>query len=282
MRYSTKALGIFSLSFSVGLFLYWTIFLISNFLRITRFGIEMSNVNSTTGIVGAVCVALFSLGIIMIRSKPNKTLMLVRNPKGKVVYIHQAENGKAKGKANYVLPELNSNKRTPQFGKSVKGSYVTWIIFLTLPIIGYALMAAMMGTYLPFMAVSSQSMQPTLNQGDLIILGGAQAENIELGDIIAFNVPSPYDRLAPSPTVHRVVEKWTEDEELFFVTKGDNNINNDMWKIPADNLVGKYSESRIPYIGFIVIFLKSPLGLTLLVMILATFFVYDHFKKKDE
>jgi signal peptidase len=208
--------------------------------------------------------------------------MLVRNPKGKVVYIHQAENGKAQGKANYVLPELNSNKRTPQFGKNVKGSHVIGIVFLTLPIISYALMAAMTGTYLPFMAVSSQSMHPTLNQGDLIILRGEQAENIELGDIIAFNVPSPYDRLAPSPTVHRVIEKWTENEELFFVTKGDNNIKNDTWKIPAENLVGKYSESRIPYIGFIVIFLKSPLGLTLLVMTLVIFFVYDHYRKRDE
>src|SRR3990170_6000202 len=280
MNNSTKTFGVFCLASSIGIILYWTMFLISYFMRITRFGVEIPNINTSTGIIGAVCVALFTFGIISVRSKPCKTLVMVRNAEGKVASILQAEQGITKGKAKHISPETKSGIEAPQTAKHSKAKYALGGAALTAPILGYALIALMMGTYLPLMTVSSQSMQPTLNQGDLIVLRGEQAENIDLGDIVAFNVPSPYDKLAPSPTVHRVVEKWTENEETYFKTRGDNNNDADTWEVPEENVVGKYSQFRIPYIGFVVIFLKTPLGLALLVLTVAFAFVYDHYKKK--
>src|SRR4030066_1461128 len=99
MNNSTKTFGVFCLASSIGIILYWTMFLISYFLRITRFGVEVPNINASTGIMGAVCVALFTFGIISIRLKPTKnTLVLVRNAEGKVSSILQAEHGMTQGK----------------------------------------------------------------------------------------------------------------------------------------------------------------------------------------
>jgi signal peptidase I len=251
-------------------------------MRITRFGVEIPNINTSTGIIGAVCVALFAFGIISVRSKPCKTLVMVRNADGRVASILQAEHDITKGKTKHLRPETKSGIEAPQTMKHNKVKYALGGAALTAPILGYALVALMMGTYLPLMTVSSQSMQPTFNQGDLIVLRGEQVENIALGDIVAFNVPSPYDKLASSPTVHRVVEKWTENEETYFKTRGDNNNDVDTWEVPQENVVGEYAQFKIPYIGFIVIFLKTPLGLALLVLTVIFAFVYDNYKKKKD
>jgi len=241
----------------------------------------MPNINASTGIIGAVCVALFTFGIISVRLKPTKnTLVLVRNGEGKVASILQAGCSMTNGKAKLTTLEVKSAMEAPQPRKRGKPKCVLGIAVLTAPVIGYVLIALMMGTYSPFMAVSSQSMQPTLNYGDLVVMRGEQAENIGLGDIVAFNVPSPYDKLASSPTVHRVVEKWTENEEIYFKTRGDYNSNADAWKVPAENVVGEYADFKIPYMGFIFIYLKTPLGLALLALTVAFVFVYDHYKKR--
>jgi signal peptidase I len=244
----------------------------------------MPNTSASTAIIGAVCVALFTVGVISVRSKPTKTLVLVRNAEGKVASILPAEYSITYGKAKRANSEIKSAMamEVPRLKKRSKAKYVLGVAVLAAPVIGYALTALMMGTYSPFMAVSSQSMQPTLNYGDLIVLRGEQAKNIESGDIIAFNVPSPYDRVAASPTVHRVVEKLTENEDLYFKTRGDNNINADAWEVPAENVVGKYFQFKIPYMGFIFIFLKTPLGLASFALVITFAFVYDHYKKKGK
>lgn len=258
-------------------------FLISNFLRITRFGVDMPNTSTSTAIIGAVCVALFTVGVISVRSKPTKTLVLVRNAEGKVASILPAEYSMTHGKTKRANSETKSAMATKaRLKKHGKAKYVLGVAVLAAPVIGYALTALMMGTYSPFMAVSSQSMQPALNYGDLIVLRGEQAKNIESGDIIAFNVPSPYDQLAASPTVHRVVEKLAENGDLYFKTRGDSNFNADTWKVPAENVVGKYVQFKIPYMGFIFIFLKTPLGLASLVLVITFAVVYGHYKKKGK
>jgi signal peptidase I len=291
MRNSTKAFGISCLSFATGLFLYWIMLLISNFSRATRFGVDMPNVSASTGIVGAVCVALFALGVISVRSKTVKTLVLVRTAEGKVSSILPAEYSVSHGKAKLSTLEPLCITEEPHLKKRGKTKYVLGIAVLATLVSGYALTSLIMGFTIqevmtgassPLMVVSSQSMQPALNYGDLIIMKGEQAGNIAIGDIIAFNVPSPYDKLAPSPTIHRVVEKRSENEEIYFKTRGDYNINADTWEVPAENVVGEYTQFKIPYMGFIFLFLKTPFGLASLVLTVTLAFVYDHYRKKGK
>ena len=281
MKNMTKAFGVFCLSSSSGLFLYWTMFLISNFLRVQRFGVELPSLNFSTGIIGAVSVALFAFGIISIRSKTCRKLVLVRNAEGKVGSILNTEYTSAHKKADVTTFNLRSAIEAPKIRKHQKTTHILAIAVLSTILSSYATTALAMGTFSPTMAVSSLSMQPTFNYGDIIVVRGGQAENVEIGDIIAFRVPPPYDKIAASPTVHRVVEKWTENEKVYFRTKGDGNPSDDQWKLPAENVIGEYAQVKLPYLGFVAIFLKTPLGVSLLGLALASVFLYGYYKKKE-
>jgi signal peptidase len=109
-------------------------------------------------------------------------------------------------------------------------------------------------------------MSPTINVGDLVLARGVEPSSVNVGDIVVFNVPSPYDRIYPSPIIHRVVEKIDLNGTLYFKTKGDNNPSEDPWLLPAGNVVGVYAW-RIPYMGYPILFLRSPYGLALVVVL---------------
>lgn len=104
-------------------------------------------------------------------------------------------------------------------------------------------------TEYPGLAVASQSMEPTLNVGDLIVVQGTPASQIYAnylnGDIIVFRRPSG------DPTeliVHRAVVKEWNGTNWLFTTKGDNNVGADPQIIPDDFVIGKVI-GRIPWIG---------------------------------
>ena len=46
------------------------------------------------------------------------------------------------------------------------------------------------------------------NKGDIMVLFGVEAKNINKGDILVFEANSKY------PVIHRVVKVWSEDEEI--------------------------------------------------------------------
>lgn len=263
-----------------------------------RFGLEMPEINTSTGIIGAVSVALFTLGVISVRTnsffsvkgRPARTLVLVRNSRGRVTSIVQDEHGHVTGRENAaadvkVKPDLQEprpkGKGKTKFilGAAILISLVSGY-FLTALATGYTVQDVTAGRYAPVMVVASQSMQPVLNSGDLIFVRKVPVESIEVGDVIAFNVPSPYDKLAASPTVHRVVEKWSENGESYFKTRGDNNSGADSWNIPAENVIGEYTHVKIPYIGLVLVFLKSSLGLASITLTLALSTFYDYYKKR--
>lgn len=78
--------------------------------------------------------------------------------------------------------------------------------------LGYAL-----HTDKPVMAVVSNSMDPTLKKGDLVVVKGVPPEDIAIGDIIVYHNP-----LQGVEVVHRVIDIKRNGNELIFYTKGDN------------------------------------------------------------
>lgn len=316
-----------------------------------RYGLGTPEIYASTGVIGAVCVALFLVGIVSVRAKTAKALVLVRNVEGRVVSIKEAEYGHvARGKTKAAIPrakpiqasqarhmfsswkvkivkrainakrmlilalmrclmaevktrkfELVSLKKrqiseikvyelnTCQARKHGEAKHVVGVAVLAALVLGsYASMMAAMGytvqdavsgMYSPFMAVPSGSMQPALNYGDLIIVRREAAEGIVVGDVIVFNVPSPYDRLASSPTIHRVVEELVVDGETLFKTKGDSNPSEDPWSVSAENVIGEYA-GKVPYLGLAVLFLRGPIGLASIAALIALSFLYPYIKKK--
>jgi signal peptidase I len=73
-----------------------------------------------------------------------------------------------------------------------------------------------LGTEVPVVAVTSGSMEPELQRGDLIVVHGKPFDAIEVGDIIIYQTD-----FTNVPIIHRVIDRSTAALE----TKGDNNVN---------------------------------------------------------
>jgi signal peptidase len=127
----------------------------------------------------------------------------------------------------------------------------------------------------PLMVVSSGSMIPTLNVGDIIIVRGVDPETVTVGTIIIFHSPIDYEM----PIVHRVIAADHQGSALFFETKGDNNPVADGWRVPAQNLMGLYV-AKVPYVGLLSLELRGPLGITVIILLVALIIAIEYQESK--
>jgi signal peptidase len=125
------------------------------------------------------------------------------------------------------------------------------------------------------MVVSSESMVPTLNVGDIILVRGVDPQTVTVGTIIIFH--SPYDY--SMPIVHRVAAIDSQGSLTFFETKGDHNQVRDGWKVPAENLMGVYV-SKIPYVGLLSLELRGPLGVAVIILLIALIIAVEYQESK--
>ena len=113
------------------------------------------------------------------------------------------------------------------------------------------------------MIVTSDSMLPALKPQDLIIVQRASVDEIQVGDIIAFDSHMQGIGII----AHRAVEIYDDDHgETGIDTKGDNVEERDSWVVYDDSLIGKVIDI-IPTIG---IFLIEPIRYTLAAVIIIT------------
>jgi signal peptidase I len=281
------------LSSAAGLLLYWAMFL--NVLPRLMRPYASTAFPFMSAVIGFISCALSYIGVTGLiasaRSKPKakQSLVMRRGEGGGVVSINLAKaeyvTKTGAAKANVIQPiqkaqePLKHGKAKQMIGVAVSIALVIGSQASLMIIMGYTGQDIMSGMYSPLMVVSSQSMQPILNYGDLIIVRKEPADRIAVGDVIAFNVPSPYTAVSQSPTVHEVVEKLNENGVIYFKTKGENNPGLDQWNIPAENVIGKYA-GKVPYIGLVAVFLKGPLGLAMIAALIALCIIYPYFKNK--
>jgi len=121
--------------------------------------------------------------------------------------------------------------------------------------------------YKPFIVLSG-SMEPEIMPGDLIITKKIDPKDIKVGDVITFREGET------TAVSHRVTEISTEDG-LSFHTKGDANIGSDRGAVSPESIEGKYI-MRIAKLGNVALFLQTPIGLLVFVVIpLCLFILYD-------
>jgi len=97
--------------------------------------------------------------------------------------------------------------------------------------------------------ISSGSMQPALQVGDLAVIQKIDSKTIKEGDIIQF--------IEENVTViHRVVTITPQDGQTLYITKGDANDKPDVQPIAGNQILGK-SIFTIPKIGWIQIFVRN-------------------------
>ena len=116
------------------------------------------------------------------------------------------------------------------------------------------------------------SMEPTLNTGDIVFV--KETTDIKEQDIISFKVNN-------SIVTHRIIETKKEENKKLYITKGDANSGIDSKLTSMEEIEGKYV-FKIPLIGNVIIFLKSPLGIAILLLILITFFIISFKKTKKK
>ena len=140
---------------------------------------------------------------------------------------------------------------------------------------GVAVLRIVLDTDSPLMVVSSGSMVPVLNVGDIIIVRGVDPLTITPGTIIIFHSPYEYDM----PIVHRVVAVVNDNGSIFFETKGDHNEVQDGWRVPSENLIGVFV-MKIPYLGLVSLELRGPLGVTLIILLVAVIIALEYNESK--
>lgn len=122
------------------------------------------------------------------------------------------------------------------------------------------------------LTVQSQSMSPTFNEGDLIVIKACDTAKLVVGDIITFHtiINNEY-----ALNTHRI-ESISENNGIrSYVTKGDNNAIADTHIIADNDIVGIY-KFRLPSVGKLINFLSSTVGFLLVIVVpMLLFFVYQ-------
>lgn len=128
------------------------------------------------------------------------------------------------------------------------------------------------------LVVLSGSMSGTreghIETGDLIFVGTVSADELEVGDVIAY-------MSGGSAVTHRITAIDSgEDGTRQFTTRGDANNAEDADPVTETQLVGRYL-GRLPKVGDFAFFLQQPLGMLLFIGVpLLAFVIYDILRRQ--
>ena len=151
-----------------------------------------------------------------------------------------------------------------------------WVVYTGVPV-GAVVMAALalllLGSLWPgpwsydLRIIESGSMEPTIPTGAVVITQPAQS--YEVGDIVTYQRRSDV-----GATTHRLVATTTVEGAAAFVAQGDANNVADAEPVRAAEIAGKVWFD-IPYLGFVLSWLRSPFGFLVLVIVPAVFIVWE-------
>jgi signal peptidase len=107
--------------------------------------------------------------------------------------------------------------------------------------------------------VFTGSMEPAIPVGGIVVIKPVEPGTLKTGDIICFKFSED------TSITHRIIN-ITNGE---FETKGDANENPDQWTVKKENIIGKVILT-IPFIGYLGYFVRTPIGLILLIVLPAS------------
>ncbi|ACV11488.1 peptidase S26B, signal peptidase [Halorhabdus utahensis DSM 12940] len=127
--------------------------------------------------------------------------------------------------------------------------------------------------------VQSDSMSPTIDAGSVVYVADVTPDRLSENEIIT------YRRGSENPVTHRIVEVVERDGQELYRTKGDANEGPDPTLVSADQVIGRVAFS-IPYMGYVVAFAGTDLGIALLIIVpallLAATELWELFVARDE
>ena len=183
-------------------------------------------------------------------------------------------------------------QRAAQFGKTVV--YYAFLAVL-IPLFGLSLYSRIKNNVTQFgdnavMVVASGSMsvkQETntylftynLNNQfqtyDLITVSSVKsASQLRLYDVIAFRNNKGMN------VIHRIIDYDTTGGELRYITRGDANASSDSYHPRFKDIIGRYTNKRIPGIGVFVMFFQSYAGMVTVASVIYCTIMISHYHKK--
>lgn len=157
-------------------------------------------------------------------------------------------------------------------------SIVLWAVILLAALFAFTTLATKDSSHVANLAgftplsVVTDSMAPTFQAGDLIIIRSCDPASLKEGDIVTFHTIINNEFAL---NTHRIAEIQGQADARSYVTKGDNNDIADIHMITDGDIVGKYV-ARLPHFGRVVEFLSSSMGFLLVIVLpLLIFFVYQ-------
>ena len=258
-------------------------------LMIIRGSMPMMQMVPFIGLNGAIVGGLFYLGIDAMTSFSKNSepkLVMVRDSIGQVLSIKK-EGGSEPFTLFDEEPEMEDEPLiefelekplSSRLGLSSSQiiEAIKTILLITLLLETYLGAAYISNNFTPLMVVTTASMEPTINVGDLIYVKGIAPSDIKVGDILTF-VP-PRDSIKGTLITHRVVEISYETNEVYFKTKGDNNPSVDPWTVTSQDVVGVQT-ALFPGIGGFFLRIRTPAGIVTLITVLAVYMFWPNIKE---
>lgn len=108
--------------------------------------------------------------------------------------------------------------------------------------------------------ITTNSMEPHIKEGDVIITKTEKEEKLQVGDVITFQKKGIL-------ITHRITNIEENQGRKIYTTKGDNNTVEDLEKVNYDEIKGK-SILRIPQLGKIIMLLQNQIVFLLLILMI--------------
>lgn len=121
-------------------------------------------------------------------------------------------------------------------------------------------------------------MEPAISTGSVIVIYDIQPSEVAEDDIITFSSGDSPVTGERELTTHRVIDVQGSAEDPRFQTKGDNNEDPDPITVSGDQIVGKHAFT-IPYLGYLLVELRSMNAFVLLVIIPAALLIINELRK---
>ena len=150
------------------------------------------------------------------------------------------------------------------------------LVFICLFVIAAALIVPNLIGYKSF-AVISGSMEPNIHVGSIVYTKEVEFNDLKVDDIISYQISGD------TMVTHRVYSIDSDNQTV--MTKGDANDNVDSKEVTVDQIVGKVAFT-IPLLGFITIYIKTPLAIVgvcgIIAILIILNFLPEIFEKKED